>query len=162
MYSTNLWKPTVCVQQNMLENSFIKVYSSHLYASFGTFCVKIGQLFAAQWVWQWVFKHLEDTKSTTISFDSSDLSIVKHTSKTHWTSNNWPILTQKVPKEAQRCGLQTPIEVCSSYLYASFDTFCVKIGQLFEAQWVFEECLKIDKSLSSKENVVDFGILPIV
>ena len=34
--------------------------------------------------------------------------------------------------------------------------FFVQIGQLFEAQWVFEECLNIDKSLFSKENVVDF------
>ena len=41
----------------------------------------------------------------------------------------------------------------------SFGTFWVQIGQLFEAQWIFEVCLKIDKSLVSKENVVDFGIL---
>ena len=38
----------------------------------------------------------------------------------------------------------------------SFGTFCVQIGQLFEPQFV---CLKIDKSLLSKQNVVDFGIL---
>ena len=53
-------------------------------------------------------------------------------------------------------------EACSPHLYASFDTFCAQIGQLFEAQWVFEVGLKIDKLLSSKENIVDFGILPIV
>ena len=29
------------------------------------------------------------------------------TSKIHCASNNWPIWTQKVPKEALRCGLQT-------------------------------------------------------
>ena len=29
-------------------------------------------------------------------------------------------------------------EFVSSYLYASFGTFCIQIGQLFEAQWVFE------------------------
>ena len=52
--------------------------------------------------------------------------------------------------------------VCSPYLYASFDTFCAQIGQLFEAQWVFEVCLEIDKSLLSKEKVLDLGILPNV
>ena len=51
---------------------------------------------------------------------------------------------------------------CIQHSYASFDTFCVQSGQLFETQRVFEVCLKIDKLLSSKENVVDFGILPII
>ena len=32
----------------------------------------------------------------------------------------------------------------------SFGTFWVQIGQLFEAQWIFEVCLKIHKSLWSK------------
>ena len=50
-------------------------------------------------------------------------------------------------------------EVFSPCLYASFGTFCAQIGQSFEAQWVFEVCLEIKKSLLSKENVVDFGIL---
>ena len=54
------------------------------------------------------------------------------------------------------------IEVCSQHLYASFGTFCAQIGQLFEAQWVFEVCLEIDKSLLPKENVLDFRILPNV
>ena len=31
-----------------------------------------------------------------------------------------------------------------------------QIGQLFEAQWVFEKCLKIVKSQFSRENVVNF------
>ena len=51
---------------------------------------------------------------------------------------------------------KTIIEVGSSYLYASFGTFCVHIGKFFEAQWVFEKCLKTVKSLFSKENEVDF------
>ena len=58
---------------------------------------------------------------------------------------------------------KTLIEVCSLNLYyASFGTFCSQIDQIFEAQWVFELSLKIDNSPSSKENVVDFGILPNV
>ena len=51
---------------------------------------------------------------------------------------------------------KTLIEDGSSHIYASFGTRCVQIGQLFEAQWAFEECLKIDKSSFSKENVADF------
>ena len=46
---------------------------------------------------------------------------------------------------------QTLIEVGWLNLYASFGTFYVQIGQLFESQWAFEECLNIDKSLFSKE-----------
>ena len=47
---------------------------------------------------------------------------------------------------------KTYIEVDSPHFCAYFGTFCAQIGQLFEAQWVFEICLKINKSLSSKEN----------
>ena len=51
---------------------------------------------------------------------------------------------------------KTRIEVGSSHIYASFGIFCVQIGQLFEAQWVFGKCMKTVKSLFSKENDVDF------
>ena len=51
---------------------------------------------------------------------------------------------------------KTLIEVGSSHIYVSFGTFCVKIGQLFEAQTVFEKCMKTVKSPFSKENYVDF------
>ena len=51
---------------------------------------------------------------------------------------------------------KTLTEVGSLHLYASFGTFYVQIGQLFEAQWVFEKCLKAAKSLFLKENDVDF------
>ena len=47
------------VQQNIFWKTFIKVFSLHHYASFGTFCVQIGQLFAAQWV----FKHSEEFRN---------------------------------------------------------------------------------------------------
>ena len=50
MYWTNFWQPTVHVKQNIFEKNVIKVGSSHLYASFGTFCVQIGQFLEAQWV----------------------------------------------------------------------------------------------------------------
>ena len=57
---------------------------------------------------------------------------------------------------------KTLIKVCSPHIYTSFGTFCVQIGQLFEAQYVFEKCFNIDKYLVSNENVVEFGILPNV
>ena len=52
MYRTNFWQPNIHVQQNIFEETLIEVGSSrtHLYASFGTFCLEIGQLFEAQWV----------------------------------------------------------------------------------------------------------------
>ena len=46
--------------------------------------------------------------------------------------------------------------VGSSHTDASFGTFCVQIGQLFEAQWVFEKFMKTAKSLFSKENDINF------
>ena len=51
---------------------------------------------------------------------------------------------------------KTLIEVGSSHIYASLGTFWVQIGQLFEAQWVFEKCMKTVKSLFLKENDADF------
>ena len=37
----------VC-NKNVLKNLFVIIYCSHIYASFGTFCVQIGQLFTTQ------------------------------------------------------------------------------------------------------------------
>ena len=47
----NFWQPTIHVEQNSFEKTLNKVWSPYLYASFGTFCAQIGQLFEAQWVW---------------------------------------------------------------------------------------------------------------
>ena len=52
MYWTNYWQPTVDVQQFFFEKNLTEVGSSHLCASFGTFCVQIGQLFEAQWAFK--------------------------------------------------------------------------------------------------------------
>ena len=49
MYWTDFRQPTVHFQQIIFEITFIEVGSSHLYASFGTFWVQIGQLVEAQW-----------------------------------------------------------------------------------------------------------------
>ena len=48
------------------------------------------------------------------------------------------------------------MEVGSWYLYASFDTLYVKIGQLFEKRLVLEKCLKTVKSLFLEKSVVNF------
>ena len=47
MWWPNFWLPTVLKQQSIFLNTLIEVYSSHLHASFGTFCVQIGRLFKA-------------------------------------------------------------------------------------------------------------------
>ena len=59
MYRNNFWQPTVHLQQNVFDKTLIEFVRSHLCASFGTFCVQIGQLFAAQWV----FKHLKEFRN---------------------------------------------------------------------------------------------------
>ena len=56
MYWTDFWQLTVYAQQTIFEKNLIEVCSPHLYASFGTFCVKIGRLFVAQRV----FRHTEE------------------------------------------------------------------------------------------------------
>ena len=49
------------------------------------------------------------SKSTSFSFQISDFTVFKHISKTHCVSKNWPILTQNMPKEPQRCELPTSV-----------------------------------------------------
>ena len=59
MYWANFWQPTIHVQQNIFEKNLIEVSIPYIYASFGTFCVQIGQLLAAQWV----FKHSKEFRN---------------------------------------------------------------------------------------------------
>ena len=49
MYWTNFWQPTVHIQQN-IKKTLTEGGCSHLYASFDTFCIQIGNFFEAQWV----------------------------------------------------------------------------------------------------------------
>ena len=62
MYWKNFWQPTVHVQLNIFEKKLIEIGSSHLYTSFGIFCVQIGQFLEAQWVFE---KCLKTAKSST-------------------------------------------------------------------------------------------------
>ena len=73
-----------------------------------------------------------------------------YSKRMYWT-NFW----QPTVHGQQNIFEKTLIEVGSSHLYASFDTFCVQIHQFLEVQWVLEKCLKSVKSLFSKENYVD-------
>ena len=68
----------------------------------------------------------------------------------------WTNFWQPTVHVQQNIFEKTLIDVGSSHFYASFGSFYVQIGQLFEAQWVFEICMKTVKSLFSKENYVDF------
>ena len=58
MYWTNFWQPTIHAPQYIWKKTLTENGSSHSYASFGTFCVQIGQLFEAQAD----FKLLEEIK----------------------------------------------------------------------------------------------------
>ena len=83
----NFWQPTVHVQQNTFEKTPIEAVSSHLCASFGTFCVQIGQFLEAQWLFELCLKidNLLSSKENV-----GDLKILP----------NVPIWSQKVLKEA--------------------------------------------------------------
>ena len=81
----------------------------------------------------------------------------KKTSPGHKIRMYWTNIWQPTVHVQQNIFEKTLIETCSPHLYASFGA---QIGQLFEAQWVFQVCFEIDKSLLSKENMADFGILP--
>ena len=71
------------------------------------------------------FNFRKNSKSTTFSFENSDFAVFIHFSKTHCTSTNWPIWTQKVPKEACRCKLPSFVRVltkkiCFKLLWTNF------------------------------------------
>ena len=59
----------------------------------------------------------------------------------------WTNFPQPKLRVQQSISEKTVLQVCTSYIHASFGTFCVRIGKLFEAQVAFGECLNIDNSL---------------
>ena len=103
---TNFWQPTVHVQENIFGNTQIEDCSSHLYASFVTFCVQIDQLFATQWA----FEHSEEFRNRR-HFPSIEA--------ISWFSKIFQRLTvpriihqfghKKVPKEAFKFVLKTSV-----------------------------------------------------
>ena len=85
--------------------------------------------------------------------DSIKINRPEHNIRMYWT-NFW----QPTVLVQQNVFEKNLIIDSSPHLYASFGTFYIQIGLLFEAQWYFKLCLKIYKSLLSKENVIDFEI----
>ena len=86
---TNFWHPTVHVLQYLFEKNLIKVGRLHLHASFGTF-LRTNRPIVCGTVSLWrILEHRQIVVSN--SFECS---------KTRYASNNWPIWTKKVPKEA--------------------------------------------------------------
>ena len=71
--------------------------------------------------------------------DSTKINRPGHNIRMYWTNFRQP--TAHIQKNIFG---KTCIEVFSPHLYASFGTFYVKICPLFEVQWVFDVCLKID------------------
>ena len=86
--------------------------------------------------------------------NSAKINCLGHNIRMYWT-NFWQPTVYVQPNMFEK----TLIEVGSPHLCASFGTFCAQISQLFEAQCIFEICLKINKLLPSKENAGDFAIL---
>ena len=102
MYWTNFWQPTVPLQQSIFEKTLLKDCRSHVYASFDTFCVQIGQLFDTQWVFDFFLKTVKSLFSKSL--------------KSHCDLNNFlPIWTQKLPIEAYRVELSTFIRAFQKY-----------------------------------------------
>ena len=89
-----------------------------------SYCLTNGQ-------WLVVLKRIRD--KITFGTDSTKINRPVHNIRTYWTN-----FRQPTAHVQQNIFAKTPIEVCSSHLYASFGTFYAKIGQLLEAQWVFE------------------------
>ena len=76
------------VQQNIIENFFIELGSSHLYAFFGTFWYKL-----VNYSWQSESLNFrKNSKSTTFSFK-------KNAYGRPFSNEKNPIWTQKVPEE---------------------------------------------------------------
>ena len=102
-YSTNSGQPA----RYFWGNPFRRVQPTYL-RFFYTFCVQIGQLFEAQLVFE---EYLQIGRSTLSMENVAKIANVKGSLQTHCTSKNRPIWTQKVPKEALRCELQTYIRI---------------------------------------------------
>ena len=83
--------------------------------------------------------------------DSTKINRPGHNICMYWTN-----FRQPTAHVQQNIFGKSLIEVCSPHLHASFVTLCIKIGQLFETQGIFEEYLKIDKYPLYKDYVADF------
>ena len=92
------WPPTIHEQQNILGKTLTEVGSSHLCAFLAYFASKLVNHSSHSEI----LNFHKISKLTPFSFKISDFTVFGHISKTYCVSKNWPILTQNMPKEAQR------------------------------------------------------------
>ena len=71
----------------------------------------------------------KNSKSTSFPIKNSNFAVFNYFSKTHCASKNWPIWTQKVPKEAQRCRIPTSIRVFPKIFCCKWAVGCRKFVQ---------------------------------
>ena len=108
----------------MIYVTVIEVCSPHLCASFGTFCVQIGQLFAAQRV----FKHSEKIRNQRYFPSMTAICQFSHILQRFTVPQ---IIDQSVrkrcQKEAQWCGLQNTLTVSSKIFWCTWTVDCQKL-----------------------------------
>ena len=90
MYWTIFWHPVVHAQQTIFEKTLMEVDSPHLYGCFGTFCAQIGQSLS-------LWNMFENQQIDVIEGKCRRFRNSSECSKTRCATNNWPIMTQKVP-----------------------------------------------------------------
>ena len=120
MYWTNFWQPTIHVQQNICEKTLIKVGSSHLHASFGSFWVQIGQIVEALWY----FKLSEE-------FEICVIFLRKHQFYHFQTFFKVLLCLQKITYLDVK-GAKRTVKMWGTNFYSSLKT--VKIA-VFEGKW---------------------------
>ena len=130
MYWTNFCQPTVRVKQNIFEENQIEHSDPKIAMNFKS-------LYLEEFSFYWFETLLELFYYAELDFWKFSINFIVHSLK-YLIGKNWNL--------ARSEGLT---KVVSLNLYASFGTFCVRIGQFFESQWAFEECRNIDKSLFS-------------
>ena len=136
MYWTNFWQPTVHLQQNIFDKNILEVGTSNLYASFGTFCVQIGQFFEAQWVFE---KCLKTVKSVFLKENIANFEFI-------WMYKNLLCLESLTNLNAK--GVKGSVKMWATiFCKRSFKLFCCtrmvgcqkfhrgKKGQLHAAFW---------------------------
>ena len=94
------------------------------------------------------------SKSTSFSFKISDFAKFKHISKTHCVSKKWPILTQNMPKEVQRCELPISVSVFPKIFCCSWMVGGQKIVHYRVGTWNFSL-----KAYISKWNIYGKGVV---
>ena len=99
MYWTNFWQPTVHVQKMFLKKllKFVVHLFTLLLVPFAPKLVNYSRHHKSiKYVWNFTNRCYRNSSKCL---------------KNHCAANNQPIWTQKVPKEAQRCGLQSSTKV---------------------------------------------------